>query len=504
MNSAADPADFARRLDAAAAHFAAGDLDAAARIYRRLEREAPSDIRAAYSLSVIDIRRGRLSDARRRLEAVTACEPGLFPAQHNLGSVCQQTGAWRDAADAFGRALELRPDAAETRSGLATALAVLGRGPEAISHHRTLARDPARRWAALTRIALIAAGAIGEDELSDMSRAADDEALDVETRIGLNFALGEVFEYRGQHPLAFLAYASGNRLKRASLAGAARPEAVSAANAAAVRYVEGLFSGEFIAARTGRGSRSAAPIFVVGMPRSGSTLIEQILASHPGAQGLGETGVLPRFLTAGYPKTAAGFRDLAGRYLAAMRERGWDGSSRFVDKTLENYLHVGAIHLMFPQAVILHAVRDPMDLSFACWRQLFSSGAETLYDLADIGAEYRRYRRLTDHWAAVLPGRLVEVNYEALVADPEQRIPALVTEAAGLAWDPACLRFFEREGPVATASAAQVRRPIFKEGVQRWRRHAADLGPLLEALGPYAPAGLGTAGEAKDGANDGT
>jgi hypothetical protein len=172
-----------------------------------------------------------------------------------------------------------------------------------------------------------------------------------------------------------------------------------------------------------------------------------------------------------------------------MRERGWDGSSRFVDKTLENYLHVGAIHLMFPHAVILHAVRDPVDVGFACWRQLFSSGAETLYDLADIGAEYRRYRRLTEHWAAILPERLVEVSYEALVADPGRRIPALVTEAAGLAWDPACLRFFEREGSVATASAAQVRRPIFKEGVQRWRRHAADLGPLLDALGPYARLG---------------
>jgi hypothetical protein len=500
MSPAADPADFSRRLDEAAAHFAAGDLDAAGRIYRRLEREAPADIRAAYSLSVIDIRRGRLREARVRLEAVTAREPGLFTAQHNLGSVCQQTGAWREAAEAFGRALALRPDAAETRHGLATALAVLGRGGEAIAHHRTLAGDPDRRWAALTRIALIDAGAIGEEEIAPMSEAAADAALETETRIGLNFALGDVLERRGDHARAFAAYAAGNRLKRASLVGAARPEVVADANAAAIRYVEELFSRGFIAKHEGRGSRSAAPIFVVGMPRSGSTLIEQILASHPGVHGLGETGVLPDLMTAGYPTTSAGFRDLAARYLAAMRERGWDGASRFVDKTLENYLHVGAIHVMFPRAVILHAVRDPMDVCFACWRQLFSRGNETLYDLADIAAEYQSYRQLMNHWAAVLPGGIVEVSYEALVADPETRIPALVTEAAGLAWDAACLRFFEREGAVATASAAQVRQPIFKDGVQRWRPHAANLAPLIEALGPWAD----SPNVEKSGANDGT
>lgn len=481
------PPDIARRLDEAAAHFQAGRLEAAAQVYRRIEREAPEDIRAVYSLSVIDLRRGRMREARARLEVVTAREPGLFPAQHNLGSVCQQTGAWAEAAEAFGRALAIRPEAAESRQGLATALAVLGRGEEAIAHHRVLARDPARRWPALTRIALIDAAAIDDADLAAMREAAAGGGLDEETRIGLLFALGEALERRGRYDEAFAAWAGGNAAKRAALAKIAPVEAVAAANEAAARYVMGLFDSTFLTAQAGRGGRSAAPIFIVGMPRSGSTLIEQILASHAEVQGLGETGVLPALVTHGYPDTPGGFRALGARYLAAMRERGWDGASRFVDKTLENYLHVGAIHLMFPEAVVLHATRDPMDLGFACYRQLFARGNETLYDLADIAAEHGRYRRLMDHWDAVLPGRVAEVNYEVLVAEPDGGVRALVTGAAGLAWDPACLRFFERGGAVATASAAQVRRPIFSDAVQRWRRHADSLAPLAAALAPGGP-----------------
>ncbi|MFI4951010.1 MAG: sulfotransferase family protein, partial [Caulobacterales bacterium] len=321
----------------------------------------------------------------------------------------------------------------------------------------------------------------------DVRAASADLALPPDIRAGLFFAIGEVLEQRKSPTEAFEAYAAGNRLQRAILDQTSPPAQAAAANAAAVRYACDLFTPALIASRS-RAGRPEAPIFIVGMPRSGSTLIEQILASHPEVQGLGETAVLPRLLTSGYPDTAAGYRDLGGRYLAALRDRGWDGASRFVDKTLENYLHLGAIRLAFPGAVILHAVRDPVDTGFACYRRLFARGNETLYDLAEIGAEYQRYRAMMAHWAQVLPAGFVDVGYEALVADPDARIRWLVTESAGLEWDPACLKFFEREGAVVTASASQVRRPIFKDGLQRWRRHAANLAPLIEALGPYAPA----------------
>lgn len=482
LSGSADPAAFSRALDEAAAHFRAGRLDAAAQIYRRLERQAPDDLRAAFSLAVIDLNKGRLERARKRFEALAERAPDFAPVQHNLAAVRQELSDWEGAAQAYGRAVELQPASADCRVGLARALAALGRAGEAIVQNRLLASEPAQRWPALTRIALIDPAAIDDAELADMQAGADNPATLELERIGLLFALGDVLDRRGRDAEAFDAYAAGNRLQRARLdvAGAAR------ANAAAADYVRALITPRFLADHVGQGNGSAAPIFILGFPRCGSTLLEQVLASHPAVQGLGETGILPGLVEGGYPRSAAAFRDLATRYLDATRARGWDRHSRFVDKTLENYLHAGLIAALFPNATILHAVRDPIDTGFACFRQLFIQGNETLYDLADIGAEYARYRSLMDHWVELIPGRFEEIRYEALVADPEPAIRSLVTKVAGLAWDPATLKFHERGGAVTTASATQVRRPIQVSSVRRWMRHADAMRPLIEALGPYA------------------
>jgi hypothetical protein len=196
---------------------------------------------------------------------------------------------------------------------------------------------------------------------------------------------------------------------------------------------------------------------------------------------------LPQLLERGFPAGKPELRALAHRYLEAVRGRGWRGVGRFVDKTLENYLHVGAIALMFPNAVILHAVRDPVDTCFSCYRQLFASGAETLYDLAEIGIDYVGYRGVMEHWDRVLPGRVVEVRNEALAAAPQAQIRWLVTEACGLAWNDACLDFYVSNRPVRTASGVQVRSQVSQAGVGRWRRYEAHLAPLLTALGLYGP-----------------
>ena len=171
-----------------------------------------------------------------------------------------------------------------------------------------------------------------------------------------------------------------------------------------------------------------------------------------------------------------------------MHARGWTSAPRFVDKMLGNYLQVGMIHLMFPNAVILHSVRDAADTCLSAFRQQFASGNETSYDLAEIGADYVLYRRMMEHWTQVLPGRVIDVGHEALVADPERRIRWLVTQACGLEWNDACLAFHANRRAVHTASVTQVRRPIFTTSVQRWRRYSKHLGPLFDALGPYAPA----------------
>ncbi len=265
-----------------------------------------------------------------------------------------------------------------------------------------------------------------------------------DVRIALRFAEGEVLEARGRFGEAFAAFETGNRMQHAALAAggpASDPAVALSDHARSIDRLQALFTPAFLAANRGAGDESVSPIFIVGMPRSGSTLIEQILASHPAVKAMGESGVLAEALAArrAYDPGRADkalFRGVAEDYLAAMRARGWTRRTRIVDKTLENYLHVGMIQLVFPRAVILHSVRDPLDTCVACYRQLFTSGNETLYDLAEIGESYRDYRRMMDHWARVLPARVIEVANEALVAAPEgANSLAGDRSPCGLRWD---------------------------------------------------------------------
>jgi len=480
-------------LNAAAEHYAAGRLNVASDTYRRVEAEDPEDIRARYSLAVIDLRTGRFESARRRLKAVLRRKGDHFQAHHNLGVAEQSLGGWQPAEEAYGQALRLRPEATETAFSRAIALAVLGRTDEAIALYRSLATDGEARPRALTRLAVLRPEGINDAELAHLRAAAVDESLEIETRTGLLFALGGVLEARREDGAAWEAFAAGNALKHGQLAAgapASRPAMVAQENAASIARIKSLFTPAFIARHAGQGEAIVRPIFVVGMPRSGSSLIEQILASHPRVQGLGESGALWGSLEGRFPyppdapREGDHFRRLARRYLEAQASRGWSRRQRPVDKTLDNHLHVGMIHLMFPQATIVHTTRDPADTGLACWRQLFAKGNETLYDLAEIGAEQLRYAAMMEHWRKVLPGRVVEVRYEEIIADPEASIRWLVTEVCGLPWTTDCLRFYETRRPVGTASADQVRRPIFRTSVERWRRYEGQLAPLLAALQP--------------------
>jgi tetratricopeptide (TPR) repeat protein len=480
-------------LNAAAACYAQGRLNEAADLYRRAAAADPKDLRPIYSLALIDIRCGRLENARQRLTAVATQDPNLYPAQQNLGAVCQNLNLWQEAADAYGRALSLNPTAAETHFSLARALAVLGRVGESSACYRALAANPSVRLRALTRLAMLDPAAINEQDLIDLRGTADDPATESATRIEAYFALGAGLEQRRADQAAFSAFEAGNRLKHGALMAsadlAARPDAAERAHDLAARFVIDRFDQAFLQRSSRRGSTSAAPIFVVGMPRSGSSLIEQILSSHRDVQSMGENAVLSTVVDQHFmePERETHWGDLAEAYLGSMRQRGWNGAERFVDKTLENHLRVGMTHLMFPKSVILDSLRDPVDTCLSCYRQLFTEGNETLYDLGQIGRAYVRYRRVMEHWERVLPGRVIRVEHERLVADPEGQIRWLVADACKLDWDPACLRFYETASVVRTASAAQVRRPLFSTSIGRWARFASELEPLLKALGPYAP-----------------
>ena len=483
--------DVTALLNGAAACYAQGHLNDAADLYRQAAAADPKDLRPIYSLALIDIRRGRLEDARQQLRAVTAQDPNFYPAQQNLGAVCQNLNLWQEAADAYRRALRLNPTA-ETHFSLARALTVLGRVAESSACYRALAADPAVRLRALTRLAMLDPAVIDEQDLSALQRAASDPATVTATRIEAYFALGMGLEQRSADQAAFAAFKAGNRLKHDALMASpdleARPDALERAHDLAAHFVVGRFDEAFLRRRLHHGSTSAAPIFVIGMPRCGSSLIEQILSSHRDVQSMGENATLSTVVDQGFtePEGAANWADLAEAYLGSMRQRGWQGAGRFVDKTLENHLRVGMIHLMFPRSVILDSTRDPVDTCLSCYRQLFTEGNETLYDLGQIGRAYVRYRRVMEHWHRVLPGRVIRVEHEKLVADTEGQVRRLA-DACKLDWDPACLRFYEAAGAVRTASAAQVRLPVFLTSIGRWTRFASELQPLLKALGPYAP-----------------
>jgi tetratricopeptide (TPR) repeat protein len=493
MSKSTQARDVTALLNGAAACYAQGRLNDAADLYREAAAADPKDLRPIYSLALIDIRRGRLDNARQQLMAVAAQDPNLYPAQQNLGAVCQNLNLWQEAADAYRRALSLNPTAVETHFSLARALAVLGHAGESSACYRALAANPSVRLRALTRLAVLDPAVIDEQDLTALQRSADDPATVPATRIEAYFAMGLGLEQRGADPAAFAAFEAGNRLKHDALMAspdlAVRPDALERAHDLAARFVIDRFDEAFLQRSSHRGNMSAAPIFVVGMPRSGSSLIEQILSSHPHVQSMGENAALSRVVDQGFTELqrAADWDDLAEAYLGSMRQRGWKEADRFVDKTLENHLRVGVIHLMFPKSVILDSARDPVDTCLSCYRQLFTEGNETLYDLRQIGRAYVRYRRVMEHWDRVLPGRVIRVEHEKLVADTEGQIRWLVEDACKLDWDPVCLRFYEAAGVVRTASAAQVRRPMFSTSIGRWARFASELEPLLRALGPYAP-----------------
>jgi hypothetical protein len=305
-----------------------------------------------------------------------------------------------------------------------------------------------------------------------------------EDRLHLHFALGKALEDRGEADAAFAQYPAGARRRRQDQPY--DPDALTAF----VRRSTRLFTKAFLAARAGGGSSSPAPIFIVGLPRSGSTLIEQILASHSAVEGtmeLPDIGYLAGGVT-GYPEGLAALPPAA---LAALGDAFVGGAEIhrklgrpcFIDKMPNNFQHVGFIHLILPRATIIDARRHPLGAGFSAFKQLFARGQAFSDDLGDIGRYYRDYVELMAHFDDVMPGRVHRVIYEDLVEDTEGEVRRLLNHC-GLPFEAACLRFHETDRPVRTVSSEQVRRPIYREGLDQWRRYEAHLGPLAEALGP--------------------
>lgn len=397
---------------------------------------------------------GRLGDfgeALVCLEKMVALFPGNGNVWTNYGQILRTLGRRAECEAAFHRAIALGHPVGEAYWGLAN-LKTYRFSPQEVAAMRTQA----------------ASTAPGPD------------------RVSLNFALGKALEDERDHAGAFAAYTAANSEHRKAFPydHAEREDAVARARA--------VFTPEFLGRRKGAGAASDAPIFILGMPRSGSTLVEQIVASHSQVEGtmeLLELLIIARRLGEGdrYPESLRDMpgetlRDLGEEYLERTRPFRQTAAPRFIDKMPNNFTQAGLIHLILPNATIIDVRRHPLACGFSIFKQHWATGQSFAYDLADIGRYYRSYVELMAHIDAVLPGRVHRVIYEDLVADPEKETRALLA-ACNLGFEEGCLRFFENERAVRTPSSEQVRRPVNREGLDSWRAFEPWLGPLKEALG---------------------
>ena len=506
----------------AGAALAGNELPVAEQILRPYLKRRPTSIAAIRMMAELAARIGRLQDAENLLRRALELSPDFQAARANLATVLYRQHRSVEAL-AMLNELSERGQIADAHQNLrAAALGRLGGYHEAIAIYRdVLVRHPGqpKLWMSLAHLlktvgdqaeailayrrAIALAPSMGEvwwslanlktvdfsdADLAAMEAALDDAALDPDDRLHLNFALGKAHEDRGADEAAWEHYALGNAQRSAELGH--DPARVTAH----VDRTIALLDAPFFAARAGHGDPAADPIFILGMPRAGSTLLEQILASHPLVEGTMELPDLTSIVRAlggedrAYPEILATLdpgqlADLGRDYVERTRVHRQTDKPFFIDKMPNNWAHTGLIRPILPNAKIIDARRHPLACGFSNYKQHFARGQAFSYDLAHFGQYYADYVRLMAHFDAVQPGTIHRVIHEALVDDPEAQVRALLA-ALGLEFDPACLLFHENKRAVRTASSEQVRRPISRDGLESYRRFEQHLGPLAAALGP--------------------
>lgn len=455
----------------------------------------PGDAVTHYNLGNILHERGRLNEAESSYRRALQLVPNGADTHVNLGKTLQDMGRIAEAESSYRRALQIKPDHAEALNNLGEILMASGRMDEAeISLRRALQIRPDYLK---VRLSLASVRKVKADDENFAALVAVEESaqngalpLSGEEAVCLHFALGKSYGDLGEHARAFPHFLEGNRLQRATFDY--RPEWVAQHFAAIMRN----FDAATLERLRGAGDASTLPIFVLGMPRSGTTLVEQIIASHPAVHGAGElpdlTAILRREVAgATFPDNLhsldqARLSAWGADYVAGLQRRA-PAAQRITDKMPANFLALGLIHLMLPKAKIIHVRRNPADTCLSCFTTLFNHGQQHTYDLAELGRYYADYERLMAHWRRVLPeGAFFEVRYEDIVADQESQARRLI-EYCGLAWDDACRDFHRNTRAVHTASMTQVRQPIYTSSVERWRPYEKFLGPLFDALGDLAP-----------------
>jgi tetratricopeptide (TPR) repeat protein len=475
-----------------AARLLPANPEGAAQQAREVLKLSPGHLEATLLLARALSLQGQPHEAARLLEPLAAAPEPEVRVFLELGAALIAWGETARALACYQILTQRFPDDARGWMALGHVFAILSRPAESIAAYRqAMAREPSLGEAYWSIANLKTAPFTAADVDAMRAQLARNE-LSPEDRFHLEFALGKALEDSGDYPRAFAHYTRANALRRALLPySAARTH----------DYVERLkqvFTAELFAARSGTGTPAADPIFIVGLPRSGSTLVEQILASHSAVEATAELHIVPRLtrsLTAAskdgplrrYPETvpglsAARLAALGERYLTQAKIHRKRGRPFFLDKMPNNFFHVGLIHLILPNAKIIDVRRHPLACGVSCFTHHFAFGQPFLYGLEDIGYYYADYANLMAHFDAVLPGRVHRVSYERLIADPEGEIRKLL-DYCGLPFEQNCLAFHATERPVLTASAQQVRQPLNDRGLDRWRHFDRWLGPLKAALG---------------------
>lgn len=470
-----------------------GKLDEAMGLLRRAIVSNPTSAPAHNNLGMTLNLAKRHEEALAPLERAIALDPGYHLAHNNLGVALQGLGSHQPAMACFERAVALKPDHVEALRNLGSIYRECGRFAEARRRYeQALAIEPKNTSIVYDILQCGKVGA-GDPHLATLETLAEDPVtLPKDDRIRLRFALAKAYGDLGLDELAFRHLLDGNALERRRIVYD------ETARLSSFDRIRAVFSAELMRSRTDLGHPSERPIFILGMMRSGSTLVEQVLASHPDVFAAGERpefyaacqAVVPLSASAAtYPDTAPLFtgeqlRQLAEIYLARLEKLAAGRPAlRITDKMPGNFSAIGLIRLALPNAHIIHTIRDPIDTCLSAFSQLFSDDQPFAYDLGELGRYYRGYGRLMEHWSAILPrSAILDVCYEELVDDFENQVRRIL-DYCGLVWNEACLSFYKTDRPVSTASQVQVRQPIYRSSVGRWRPDEATLRPLVQGLG---------------------
>ena len=481
--------------------------DAEALLERCLEL-APSFDAARHNYATVLSRQGKAAAALPHVEQLLAREP-RNPGYRNLkGAVLANIGDYTASAEVYAQVLQEFPLQPKVWMSYGHSLKTSGHLSDAVAAYRRAIDTQPNLGEAYWSLANLKTFRFSEADVLSIRKALAREDSSDEDRLHFEFSLGKALEDEASYEESFVHYAHGNALRRKS-----HPYSTDQ-NTSFVRRSKALFTKEFFAARAGAGIAASDPIFIVGLPRAGSTLVEQILASHSLVEGTMELPDIPRiarelagsngadgadgetrFFEAVAALSGAQLRTLGERYLDDTRIFRKTGAPFFIDKMPNNCLYVGLIHLMLPNATIIDARRHPLGCSFSCFKQHFARGQSFSYGLEDLGRYYRDYIDLMAHFDAVLPGRVHRVIYEAMVENTDAELRGLLSHCR-LPFEESCLKFYDNERAVRTASSEQVRRPIFREALDHWRHYEPWLGPLKDALGtvltayPEAPADM--------------